>query len=652
MKIFGHHVYRTGSDGTPITRRQTSDGGGVPAPDSTAAPATAETEPARHLRAQQSRNQRWKFGFTIMKEKYRPAARTETLSLPLPDLTGVSDFSDLLDMFSEKQARATSTADATALSKSRPGPKLRSVVEGIDSSARLKPPATFMGMPTEVRQHIANLLPVGDIKRFRQVSKHASGLGARAIQHVKVADLSSLKSALQRFTDGGIRSLTLCGNFSDHHFLNRELQNLMNSTLAALEIFDVSDCSDLSPVGISNAVRHMPNLRELKMSGRKVTEAIAQYFGGSLPEEMLDPARFLKRLTLSGPNMLTSAQLAQGLTYVPALTHLNLTNLDQLNGATLGAVLSNMPQLTHLSVDDCEQLTVPELIEALSRVRNLQYLRLPNTIEIEDNELAQILEQTPQLTHLVLSNCSALSSDGLATALEHVGNTLLCLDLVEADPQLANALVQVPNLEQLKLKEIDHLDDARLAASLSRVPNLKHLELSGMEEITDAGLTTALQYVSKLTHLDVNACNELQHINLPRLELLKTLNIPNNANLQSVMLDKLPSLQNLNINNNQLLDKATMMESLQHVRATLATLDMSNLSELRDDEMPNLSGFKNLRTLDLSNNHLITDAALESLPLLDRLYVTQCHELSDAALKAVKALESIQYWDMPSVRGA
>lgn len=437
----------------------------------------------------------------------------------------------------------------------------------------------------------------------------------------------------------------------------------MQFNLRALEVFDVSDCDDLTLSGINNVILRMPRLRELKLPTSALRKVLADSFVMRLNEETQAALQLIKHLKFGALDTVENEQVAQALSLLPTISHLDLVSLHQLTDEGLNDALNNARQLTHLHLSGCIQLSYQGIAAALGHLTGLRYLNLSPEDPIDDENLAQILQQTPKLTHLVLPNCSALSTAGLAAALQPVGNTLIALELWDAEPTLADVLAQVPNLERLKLSDIENLADDDLAAALQRAPDLKHLELTNLEVppdheglpnpgLTDAGLTNALQHVKTLTRLDVNACHTLQHMNFPHLKLLKTLNVSHNANLQSVILRTLPSLQELGIYSNGSLDRARLRQSLQGVHRTLVALDITDFPELRSEDLPNFSSFANLRRLDLSDNPHLTDAFLQTLPVLDRLKVIGCHQLTDAALKAVNAHEIVQFWDMPSLSGA
>lgn len=534
----------------------------------------------------------------------------------------------------------------------------------IASSAAQNPASAFLKLPPELLNRILNLSLVEDVKRFRRVSKYAADAGAKVFQHLTIEDPRHIKDALRRF-DGIIKSLTLSKNFLDDHFFNIELQELMKQRLAQLEVLDLYDCSQLTPSGIHAAVKQLPALNELKLPASMVIETVLRGFAQEFSPYLLQPFQHLKELDLAGPNMLFPAQITQILASLPELTHLNLSGLDQLNDEALVTALQHVPELTHLCVKDCSQLTPGGLGAALVHLSNLKYLELRQLPQFDAAEepapqedggdeapaipeaIIRILEHSPRLTHLVLRDCFEFTPDGLATALERVRDTLISLDLSFAHqlagPALAHVLAQVPNLRELKLSGIENLSDADLAAALQRVTSLTHLEASALSDLTDAGVNIALQPMTSLTYLEMSLCDRLQHLDLPPLDSLRTLELGEAINLRSFSLKNIPFLQHLNLKGNSSLDMSEVNAlSLSDVRDTLVTLNLSGI-DLNDEQMPDLSGFNNLRRLDLSHNRELTDSALRNLPVLDQMNVIGCVKLTDKALEAVKANEIVQY---------
>lgn len=528
----------------------------------------------------------------------------------------------------------------------------RSVASQWDSNDTVESKSfPFQNLPLETQHHILKQVHPEDIKRLRSASKHAAGIGALALQHLNVDSPESLASALRKFRDGGIKSLTLSGpSFSGINFHEGDWRNLMESACAGVEVFDVSKCPDLTVAGMNNAVLHMPNLKEIKLSKGKALSMLSVAFSlAGRPSAHAEAIERLlghvKEMDMVGPNAISGRGLIFSMELLPKLTHLYLSTLDQLTDDVLAGMLRAAPNLTHLHLKDCRMLTPGGMHAALSTASHLNSLELSDPLEddaispLSGEQLEQLLRAAPQLTHLALKSCLDITGEDLINSLRHVGNSLVSLELVDTrnvdGSHLARLLQQVPRLEALDLTTMDELADNDLVDALQHVPMLEELTMAS-SELTDAGLAAALQHVPALTYLNASHCSGLQRVTLPELNSLITLKMADADNLEQVALAGLPSLQHLDISDNDRLTKEALNDSLQHVRNTLVTLGISGLS-LNDAEMPDLHNFVNLRQLDLSDNPSLTEVALRDLPVLDKLYVEGCRGLTDVALTAVRA---------------
>lgn len=674
MKLLGFHFYRVGSDGIPISHRQTANASESHAPTGTAALGTGTAESDRNLNARRGRFDRMKF-LMITREKYRPPVPPAPPTLPalpaLPDeptfttmiSTALPELSNLIERSAEdigpggipapeRRFRDTSTQynvnDTVA-------PQLSTFRNTAVQYEAVPPkPFHFYNLPLELQRRILRYTHPADIKRFRLVSQYASLTGARELKCLNVNNIDSLEVALDKFKSGGIKSLTLSGPlFSRVNFNHEKWHNLMRSAFTTLETFDVSNCTGLTLNNIMTAVEHMPEIQEVKlpkgMASLMLPRCLSARVDDHYASRMEGLLRKVKQLDFIGASMLSGAGLVQSMSLLPELTHLHLSALTYLNDAALGDLLHGASNITHLHLHDCTELTPDGLFTALSRAPTLTHLDLSEPTGdalhlINGEELNSMLRATPQLTELVLKNCSEIESQDLITALPNVSANLVSLNLSNNEqldgPHLAQILAQVPNLQVLDLSGVVHIDDASLNAALQHVPLLQDLTLNS-SQLTDAGLTAALQHVPSLINLDISNCSRLRHVTLPVLSSLSTLKVVEAENLEDIALDNLPSLETLDISDNLMLNKEAIDNSLQHVRKTLLKLDISGL-DLNDAQMPDLHKFLNLQQLDLTSNPLLTDVALRDLPVLDVLYVGNCPGLTDAALATVKANQVIR----------
>lgn len=539
-------------------------------------------------------------------------------------------------------------------------------------------------LPEELRLHIASsaLDPAGR-KRLRLVSKQLSRLGAQALQHIRISNPAHLKSALMTYGPGGIKSLTISGEFKDAHFGNVELQRLIQANLRALNSLDMSGCPEVTFDGVLRLVQHLPSLERLDISGDKQLDAVTgqdmQRLFAMLPElghlklrAGIEPDEFNED---DRPAELD--EFANAFSSAPNLHHLDLSNSTQLTDDLLAPLLARLPTLQYLNVSRCPWITGAGLAEALQHTPDLKQLDAAFSSNLDDGGLAAALQHVPGLTHLNFSDSTGITPEQLTEALQHVPQLthLFLANLNDIqDAALAEALQHVPMLRHLDIsgwtglntteegfaaamrhvRELTHLNvadlgggitDARLGMAMQSLSGLKSLIVARSSSLTDHGLASALNALPALEYLDISSCHVLTRPALPALPSLNTLNASKCPKLRRIDLANLPALKHLDLGYNPRLTAARLRRLLAPAAPTLEHLNIAHLRDATDENLPRWETFTNLRSLDLSLLDQITDVTIQSLPRgLDYLVVRGCDNLTDAALNGLpKSLNISQY---------
>lgn len=393
------------------------------------------------------------------------------------------------------------------------------------------------------------------------------------------------------------------------------------------EQYDVETTSlDLSKKGAGSAalkdIAKLTELTSLKLSDNKIDEL-----------DFLTPLKKLTSLDLSNNKISDIKPLKK-------LSSLRTLHLD-------GNEIKDFSPL--YDIDSLSMLTIGQMDISASQLKELK-AKLPNCIIYSDDAKEDVVEIKlggktfkNNVKELDLSGCDVhdITLLSACTKLEK-------LDLSDNSISDISALVDLPNLKELDISN-NRISDI---SPLMSVPKLEYLNLSGNRIKSVA----ALQDLSGLTELNVSG-NELGSIAaIGRLTNLKTLWM-DKVGLSDADLEELYNLKNLK--------KLSIKDNADLSEAAVATLKKKlsgcsiSHSELKSEivlggksfavdaenveanglglsDISKVSGFTNVKHLDLSNNSISRLSPLSTLKTLETL------DLSNNSISDVSALTSLK----------
>lgn len=393
------------------------------------------------------------------------------------------------------------------------------------------------------------------------------------------------------------------------------------------EQYDVETTSlDLSKKGAGSAalkdIAKLTELTSLKLSDNKIDEL-----------DFLTPLKKLTSLDLSNNKISDIKPLKK-------LSSLRTLHLD-------GNEIKDFSPL--YDIDSLSMLTIGQMDISASQLKELK-AKLPNCIIYSDDAKEDVIEIKlggktfkNNVKELDLSGCDVhdITLLSACTKLEK-------LDLSDNSISDISALVDLPNLKELDISN-NRISDI---SPLMSVPKLEYLNLSGNRIKSVA----ALQDLSGLTELNVSD-NELGSIAaIGRLTNLKTLWM-DKVGLSDADLEELYNLKNLK--------KLSIKDNADLSEAAVATLKKKlsgcsiSHSELKSEivlggksfavdaenveanglglsDISKVSGFTNVKHLDLSHNSISRLSPLSTLKTLETL------DLSNNSISDVSALTSLK----------
>jgi len=335
--------------------------------------------------------------------------------------------------------------------------------------------------------------------------------------------------------------------------------------------------------------------------------------------------------------------LLRGLALAPMtkLTSLALSWTHQSSGPqkefmAVAETLSQMPQLTHLDLSynyGLEAAVAKALVAPLTQLTEIRSLDLSHTaIGAEGVKFAQALSQMTQLTHLDLGGIK-LDAAGAKAVVSVLDQMMHCKELGLSNDALGKAGVEALAAAITPMMQLTKFDlgghdlgaaGARLAHALSKLTKLTSLTLwgSGLNaEDTMTALMAAIAQMPGLTHLDLSyngfgvagagilAPTLARITGLTHLELIDNVLGANGAMAAlAPALAQLINLTHLNLEENDLGSVGGMalapalaqMTSLTHLNLALNDLRVAQIRALA----PSLHQLTNLTFLNLSFNTL------------------------------------------------
>lgn len=242
----------------------------------------------------------------------------------------------------------------------------------------------------------------------------------------------------------------------------------------------------------------------------------------------------------------------------------------------------------------------------LERCIKLERLTLVGCVEISDEALTKILPLFPNLVALDLTSISS-TTDSSIIALAQTATRLQGINLGGCknitDKGLLALAANCPLLRRIKLSNVKNITDVSVSAIVKSCPLLLEFDLNGCSKITDNAVRDIWTYSTHMRELRLAQCSELTDLAFP-------------ASPQRYP----PQIE------------PTLPGAQPHPQiGPIMFLEIPPLRLTRICE--------NLRMLDLTSCHLITDEAIEgivsSAPRLRNLVLTKCSQLTDTAVESI-----------------
>jgi hypothetical protein len=302
---------------------------------------------------------------------------------------------------------------------------------------------------------------------------------------------------------------------------------------------------------------------------------------------------------------------------------------------------------------------LPEAVHFLDFLKKHRISRFASEFEhwfYSDEVLARIVAWNPDTTELVVRNGREHISEAAISALAALSK-LEVLDIPDCrgftEASIKAVIKRVPNLTRLNLSGCELVDDGALTVLALKTRQLQHLSLHGCRLITDMGFKTLGErppVYKPLLELDLSGCTGLTDKGL--LALLR-----GTRHLVKLSLAGLTGLSDLGMMGFTSATGSGTNPGLESLDLSGTRLDAAGfawiapgvpgLKELLLDDCPRVGRqvleligehVHGLVTLSLANCPGVVDAAVVALgpqPELDKLVLTNCAELTDAAFDAL-----------------
>lgn len=336
-----------------------------------------------------------------------------------------------------------------------------------------------------------------------------------------------------------------------------------------------------------------------------------------------------------------------------SITKLSLRGCDVITDGAIRA-LEGLKYLSYLDLNNCR--VTDKGLKSLEKLQYLSHLNLSKT-KISNLGLASLIANAKfktELKVLILDGCTRVYSDGILVSLVNEFTNLVHLSYAYimknnstkkqvAETTLTNKDVQLQHLD------INHtaVSDSELINLISRFKNLVELKLGGCDALTTRGLSFLPRELKNLRSIQFpNREHELDGVLLRFKDLpLESLNLSGFLNLtdegaQSIACMK--HLRDLSLDGTKVTDEGI---SLFDGLIELEKLSMDR-TLVTDVGLEKLSGLSKLETLSLSRTgvtndglHVLGDFERTSFARnLRTLNLSQCHLISDKGVKCLSGM--------------
>lgn len=324
----------------------------------------------------------------------------------------------------------------------------------------------------------------------------------------------------------------------------------------------------------------------------------------------------------------------------------------------VGLDLSSRPAtewLHNASLQDRQRIRTaklpnPQYLDYLTMVPELNVLECS---DLSNRHLQFIVDQGLPLRMLYIDWGGKLSD---LSALKRL-TTLLRLHIADCS-QLFD-LTGIEDQQGLTRLDIVGCNNLGVLDPIAALKQLRHLVICNCNSVTRVNPVGVLH---ELVHLDLSRCEYISDISpLVELKALRKLDLSDCTRLTDISpLTELPQLRDLNLFGCRHLEDLRPLNRLQNLRRislpstvsneeltmicisfnTLIHLDLRNCGKITD--ITPVGDLKKLKTLKLSGTSVTDLSPLSKLPHLQRLEITNCHNVNDLApLEDIPHLEDI-----------
>ncbi|THG22467.1 hypothetical protein TEA_002235 [Camellia sinensis var. sinensis] len=352
--------------------------------------------------------------------------------------------------------------------------------------------------------------------------------------------------------------------------IDDEVLATLKQSCKSLEVINISNCQNVSHVGLSSLTNGAGSLRQLIIAyGSAVTVDLAkglQNFSalqsikldGCLVtcagmKAMANWCASLKELRLCKCSGVTDEGLSSIVQKHRELHKLDITCCRKITRVSIDSITNSCSSLTSLRMESCTMVSKDAFVLIGQRCQLLEELDVTDN-EIDDEGLKS-LSRSSKLSTLKLGICLNITDDGLS----HVG--MCCPKLRELDLYRSMRITDVgmtaighgcPALEMINMAYCDKVTDISLI-SVSKCSKLKAVEIRGCPCVSSEGLSAIAVGCRQLTVLDIKKCFHINDAGMLPLnqysQNLKQINLSycSVTDVGLLALASISSLQNMTI---------------------------------------------------------------------------------------------------------
>ncbi|KAI0145103.1 RNI-like protein [Xylariaceae sp. FL1272] len=342
------------------------------------------------------------------------------------------------------------------------------------------------------------------------------------------------------------------------------------SVLTRVERLTLTNCADMTDLGLQPLVQNSPHLLALDISGdRNITEVsintiadhcrklqglnvsgCKQISNDSLVR-LGENCRYIKRLKLNECTDLNDAAVLSFANNCPNILEIDLHQCINVGGEPVTALLSKQQSLRELRLAGCDRIDDGAFL-SLPPARtydNLRILDLTSCTQLTDRAVEKIIDAAPRLRNLVLAKCSAIT-DAAVHSIARLGKNLHYVHLGHCrnitDDAVKHLVRACNRIRYIDLGCCTHLTDESVTL-LAALPKLKRIGLVKCNNITDESMFALAK--ANDHRAQYRSANHMGHdVRLPSLERVH-LSYCTNLTLPSIikLLNCCPKLTHLSL---------------------------------------------------------------------------------------------------------